>query len=152
MTVQFTLEDEAATANLANSFKDIVRAGDIIALYGDLGAGKTTFCKALIRSLLNDPTHEVPSPTFTLVQTYDGPTFPIWHFDMYRLEDPSEVEELGFEETVDGLALIEWPEKMGDALPPYRLDVRISFDTHNRKLTLTPHGDDWSARLDVLNK
>jgi tRNA A37 threonylcarbamoyladenosine biosynthesis protein TsaE len=71
---------------------------------------------------------------------------------MYRLEDPSEVEELGFEETVDGLALIEWPEKMGDALPPYRLDVRISFDTHNRKLTLTPHGDDWSARLDVLNK
>ncbi|OYW88513.1 MAG: tRNA (adenosine(37)-N6)-threonylcarbamoyltransferase complex ATPase subunit type 1 TsaE, partial [Hyphomonas sp. 32-62-5] len=96
-TLTLALPDEAATAALGERLGAVARAGDVIALVGDLGAGKTTLARALIRSHLG-PETEAPSPTFTLVQTYPGPRFDIWHFDLYRLEDPGEARELGLEE------------------------------------------------------
>jgi tRNA threonylcarbamoyladenosine biosynthesis protein TsaE len=141
-----SLPDEAATAALGARLGAVARAGDVIALEGDLGAGKTTLARGLIRSQLG-PETEAPSPTFTLVQTYPGPRFPIWHFDLYRLENPGEVRELGLEEAVDGLALIEWPERLGRYLPSVRLEVRLSLEGSGRIARLVDF-DDWSTRLD----
>lgn len=139
------LAGEADTAALGERLGDIARPGDVIALYGDLGAGKTTLARALIRTLMG-PETEAPSPTFTLVQTYPAPNFSIWHFDLYRLEDPGEARELGLEEAVDGLALIEWPERLGRYLPLARLEVRLSFDGAGRIARLVDL-DNWSTRL-----
>src|SRR6056297_1697734 len=103
-----------------------VRAGDAIALHGDLGVGKTTLSRYIIRALSGDDDAEVPSPTFTLVQTYDTPRFPVRHFDLYRLSDPEELLELDFEdERSEALTLIEWPDRAGDWLPCRRLDIEI---------------------------
>jgi tRNA threonylcarbamoyladenosine biosynthesis protein TsaE len=140
------LPDEAATAALGARIGAAARAGDVVALMGDLGAGKTTLARALIRSLVG-PETEAPSPTFTLVQTYPGPAFPIWHFDLYRLNHAGEARELGMEEAVDGLSLIEWPERLGRDLPVARLEVRLSFDGGGRIARLVDL-DDWSARID----
>ena len=145
-TLTIALPDEAATAALGERLGAVARAGDVIALVGDLGAGKTTLARALIRSHLG-PETEAPSPTFTLVQTYPGPRFDIWHFDLYRLEDPGEARELGLEEAVDGLSLIEWPERLGRYLPPARLEVRLSLEGAGRIARLVDL-DDWSTRLD----
>ncbi|OYW41624.1 MAG: tRNA (adenosine(37)-N6)-threonylcarbamoyltransferase complex ATPase subunit type 1 TsaE [Rhodobacterales bacterium 12-64-8] len=145
-TLTLALPDEAATAALGERLGAVARAGDVIALVGDLGAGKTTLARALIRSHLG-PETEAPSPTFTLVQTYPGPRFDIWHFDLYRLEDPGEARELGMEEAVDGLSLIEWPERLGRYLPTVRLEVRLSLEGQGRIARLVDL-DDWSTRLD----
>ena len=140
------LADDAATAALGARIGAVARPGDVVALHGDLGAGKTTLARALIRHLVG-PDTEAPSPTFTLVQTYSAPTFPIWHFDLYRLEHPGEARELGLEEAVDGLALIEWPERLGAYLPAQRLEVQLSYDGAGRIARLVDF-DDWSARID----
>ncbi|HOY79126.1 MAG TPA: tRNA (adenosine(37)-N6)-threonylcarbamoyltransferase complex ATPase subunit type 1 TsaE [Hyphomonadaceae bacterium] len=145
---QFTLKlaDDTATAALGARLGAAARAGDVVALYGDLGAGKTTLARSLIRHLVG-PNTEAPSPTFTLVQTYSSPAFPIWHFDLYRLEHPGEARELGLEEAVDGLALIEWPERLGAYLPAQRLEIRLSYDGAGRIARLVDF-DDWSTRID----
>jgi tRNA threonylcarbamoyladenosine biosynthesis protein TsaE len=139
------LAEEADTAALGERLALAARPGDVIALYGDLGAGKTTLARALIRRLIG-PDTEAPSPTFTLVQTYPAPDLTIWHFDLYRLNDPGEARELGLEEAVDGLALIEWPERLGRDLPVARLEVRLSFGGTGRIARLVDL-DDWSTRL-----
>ncbi|MCI5059691.1 MAG: tRNA (adenosine(37)-N6)-threonylcarbamoyltransferase complex ATPase subunit type 1 TsaE [Alphaproteobacteria bacterium] len=98
---------------IAKNLAKTVQIGDIYALKGDLGAGKTHFARAFIRSALNDTTLEVPSPTFTLVQLYESPQYPIWHFDLYRLEHSDEIYELGWEEAISGaVCLVEWPERL----------------------------------------
>jgi len=113
------LADEAATTALAEDIAAVLRPGDLVALEGDLGAGKTTFARALVRALADDPLFEVPSPTFTLVQSYDLPRLSVAHLDLYRLVDPSELDELGLDELlVHGAALVEWPGRGGDRLPP----------------------------------
>jgi tRNA threonylcarbamoyladenosine biosynthesis protein TsaE len=145
------LEDEAATAALAARVGSLLRPGDVVALRGDLGAGKTSFARALIQSL-GDPDDEVPSPTFTLVQTYETPAGSIWHFDLYRLSGADEVIELGWDEVrADGIALVEWPDRLGSLLPADRLDIQITFGTSpsTRRATLTGHGT-WAARLETL--
>jgi tRNA threonylcarbamoyladenosine biosynthesis protein TsaE len=145
------LEDEAATAALAARVGSLLRPGDVVALRGDLGAGKTAFARALIQSL-GDPDDEVPSPTFTLVQTYETPAGSIWHFDLYRLSGADEVIELGWDEVrADGIALVEWPDRLGPLLPPDRLDITISFGASPdaRQATLTSHGD-WADRLEPV--
>ena len=144
--LSFELPDLTATADLAQKLAPVLKAGDVIALHGGLGAGKTTFSRALISSLLGQDT-EVPSPTYTLVQTYDGPSFPIFHFDLYRIEEPNEVFELGWDETQDGVALIEWPERAGAHLPTWRLDLQIDLVGDNRTARLEPQGEDWQTRL-----
>lgn len=139
------LAGEADTAALGERLAEAARPGDVIALFGDLGAGKTTLARALIRKLMG-PDTEAPSPTFTLVQTYPSPNLAIWHFDLYRLEHPGEARELGLEEAVEGLALIEWPERLGRYLPAARLEVRLSFGGAGRIAQLVDL-DDWSTRL-----
>lgn len=116
-----TLESEAATQSLAGRIAGELAAGDVVALCGDLGAGKTTLARGILRSL--GVTERVPSPTFTLVQAYETPSFPVHHFDLYRLRDPKEISELGFEDAIAaGAAIVEWPEHglpssaAGDAL------------------------------------
>jgi tRNA threonylcarbamoyl adenosine modification protein YjeE len=144
--LDLNLPDEAATAALGRRLAAACRPGDLIALTGDLGAGKSTLARALIRHLAGAEI-DVPSPTFTLVQTYETPRLPVWHFDLYRLEDPGEARELGLTEAVDGLALIEWPERLGSYLPQTRLDVALDFSADGRIARLTDHFD-WSTRID----
>ena len=140
------LADDDATAALGARIGAVARVGDVVALMGGLGAGKTTLARGLIRSLMGEAT-EAPSPTFTLVQTYAAPGLAVWHFDLYRLNDPREARELGLEEAVDGLALIEWPEKLGRDLPLARLEVRLSFAGQGRIARLVDLAD-WSTRID----
>lgn len=125
--------------------------GDLVALAGDLGAGKTSLARALVTSLSGGRQEEMPSPTFTLVQTYDTARMPVAHLDLYRLADPTEVEELGLGDALArGVALVEWPERAPEAMPASRLAVHLeetaggSGDT--RTVTLTGHGD-WAPRL-----
>ncbi|MDB5433389.1 MAG: hypothetical protein JWP35_4505 [Caulobacter sp.] len=148
------LEDEAATARLGAAIARVLARGDAVCLSGPLGAGKSTLARALIRALTT-PQEEVPSPTFTLVQSYEGPAFPLAHFDLYRLSDPNEAYEIGLDEALEeGAALIEWPERLEGRLPPDRLDIEIGFalvaGAEGRVARLNPHGG-WLARLkDVL--
>jgi tRNA threonylcarbamoyladenosine biosynthesis protein TsaE len=148
---RLALSDEAATATLARHIASLARAGDVIALHGDLGTGKTFFARAFIGE------SEVPSPTFTLVQTYareDGPS--IWHFDLYRLKQASEAIELDIEDAfAEGISLIEWPERLGTLLPAERLDValtippRASDEATSRRVSLTGRGR-WAGLLDKV--
>ena len=143
--ILFDLPDEAATAALAARIAALARKGDVIALRGDLGAGKTCFARAFIRAL-GDAEEEVPSPTFTLVQVYRPG---IWHFDLYRLRAPEEAWELGIEEAfADGIALIEWPERLGALLPRERLDVGLAFaDLPQARCAALDAGSEWRERL-----
>lgn len=117
------------TVHFAARIADFLRAGDLVTLSGDLGVGKTTFARALVRHLADDPELEVPSPTFTLMQLYETPAFPVVHADLYRIRSASELAELGWDEASDGaLLIVEWAERIGDALPEDRLDVTLSID------------------------
>ncbi len=109
----FDLPHEDATQKLAATFGEILVQGDVVYLRGPLGVGKSTFTRWVIRHLMENPDQVVPSPTFTLVQTYDTKPYPLWHFDLYRLKDPTELFELGFEEALGrGISFIEWPENL----------------------------------------
>jgi len=124
------LADELATAALARRLAPCLGPGDVVALRGDLGAGKTSFARALIRALSgpDDAEREVPSPTFTLVQTYDTLVGRIHHFDLYRIQFPDDLTEIGWDEALaDGIVLVEWPERAGSLLPSNRLDVTLDF-------------------------
>ncbi len=154
-TIGFELPDEAATARLAQSLAARARRGDVFALFGALGSGKTAFARAFINALpAPDGTapatpEEVPSPTFTLLQTYQRAPAPVWHFDLYRLVRSDEVYELGFEEALgEGVLLIEWPERLGPLLPAERLELRFDFAAcaEARRVTLAGTGA-WVRRL-----
>ncbi len=111
-------------------------AGQVVCLTGDLGAGKTTLVRGMIQSLLGPI--DVPSPTYTLVQTYEGPEFELWHCDVYRLEKPEDGYELGLIEAFeDALCLIEWPDKIEPLIPEDALHINIAFEGEGRKLTMT---------------
>jgi tRNA threonylcarbamoyladenosine biosynthesis protein TsaE len=142
------LPDETATARLGAAIAAQLRAGEAVCLWGPLGAGKSTLARALVRALTT-PQEEVPSPTFTLVQFYEGPRLSVAHFDLYRLSDPEEAYEIGLDEALeDGAAVIEWPERLAGRLPPDRLDVEIGFageDDMGRRARLIPHGA-WEGR------
>src|SRR5216683_7109327 len=126
-TFQVELADEAATARLMADLALLIGPGDVITLSGDLGAGKTAAARAMIRYLADDEALEVPSPTFTLAQAYELPAFPLVHADLYRINDPVELEEIGLSPLPAGTAaLVEWPERAGGTLPPDRID--IAFD------------------------
>ena len=145
MSTILALPDLAATERLGAALSRLLRQGEAICLYGPLGTGKSSLARALIRALTT-PGEAVPSPTFTLVQLYVGPDFPVSHFDLYRLERPEEAYEIGLDEALDeGAALIEWPERLEGHLPPDRLDVEIAFDGEGRLARLTPHGA-WEGR------
>jgi tRNA threonylcarbamoyl adenosine modification protein YjeE len=126
-TFSLALANETATAHLMADLALLIGPGDVVTLSGDLGAGKTAAARAMIRYLAGDDTIEVPSPTFTLAQTYDLPPFPLLHADLYRVNDPSELEEIGLSPLPEGtVALIEWPERAGSGLPADRIDIALS--------------------------
>ncbi|MBT7954185.1 MAG: tRNA (adenosine(37)-N6)-threonylcarbamoyltransferase complex ATPase subunit type 1 TsaE, partial [Rhodospirillaceae bacterium] len=145
---QFTLKNENATAALATKLAGIAEPGDVIALIGDLGAGKTSFARAFVAAKGGDG--EVPSPTFTLVQLYEFANGDVYHFDLYRLEEADEIFELGIEDAMsDGISLIEWPDRMGAYLPVERLDIVLGIGQEEaiREVELIDRGDSWADRL-----
>jgi tRNA threonylcarbamoyladenosine biosynthesis protein TsaE len=141
------LPDEAATAAFAARISALAAVGDIIALKGDLGAGKTTFARGFIRA--RGGTEEVPSPTFTLVQIYELASAAVWHFDLYRLKSPEEAWELGIEDAfAEGVSLIEWPERLGPVLPRRRLEIEFLFgEPPEARRAVLDAGAGWQERL-----
>src|SRR6202035_4761028 len=123
-TFAVTIPNEEAMVAFATDIAGALEPGDLITLSGDLGAGKTTFARALIRHLAGDETIDVPSPTFTLIQNYDLPRFfPLVHADLYRLSGAAELAELGFDDLPEGTVVVmEWPDRAAGFLPPDRLD------------------------------
>jgi N-acetylmuramate 1-kinase len=148
------LENEQATLRLVIDIANALEPGDMVTLSGDLGAGKTTFARALIRHLAGNPTIPVPSPTFTLVQSYDLPRFPLLHADLYRLSGPDELTELGLDDLPDGtVILMEWPDRAGDFLPADRIDIAFTLSPDRgleyRDATITGHGT-LARRIDRI--
>ncbi len=140
----------AATEKAAAMIASLARAGDVFALSGELGAGKTTFARGFVRALTTAD-EDVPSPTFTLVQTYGTPKGEIWHCDLYRLTQPDDAIELGLEDAfASAICLIEWPERLGRLLPPTSLAMSFTFDGPTRHISIA--GDaSWQARLSQLS-
>lgn len=159
-THAFPRLDEMQLANLGADLAFVARTGDLLTLSGELGAGKTTLARAIIHTLMDGELEEIPSPTFTLVQTYTTPRMGVAHFDLYRLGAPEELDELGLDLALtEGIALVEWPERADGFLPHDRLEVRIDDPDENansadddesensgRRVTLTGSGA-WSSRL-----
>jgi N-acetylmuramate 1-kinase len=145
VTFSLALSNETATAHLMADLALLIGPGDVITLSGDLGAGKTAAARAMIRYLAGDDAVEVPSPTFTLAQTYDLPSYPLVHADLYRVNDPAELEEIGLSPLPEAtVALIEWPERAPDALPADRIDIAFShrpaLGSAARAAEITGHG------------
>ena len=140
------LANEAETEAAGASLGALLRAGDVVALYGDLGAGKTTLARGILRGLGFEG--EVASPTFPIVITYDPPDvrLPLWHVDLYRIEDPSEIEELALEEAADGALVIEWPERLGAALPASALRLRLDRDSAGGRALTAEGPSSWGER------
>ena len=144
-TFSVALAGETATAQLMAEIALLIRPGDVVTLSGDLGAGKTTAARALIRYLAGDDELEVPSPTFTLIQTYEAERLPIVHADLYRLKEPDELEELGFDElTAKALTLVEWASQAPSLLARPHVDVlfalRAGTEGIGRHVTITATG------------
>ena len=140
---------EVDTVRWASSLAPLLKAGDSVLLSGEIGAGKSAFARALIRAHLGRQ-EDVPSPTFTIVQTYQADEVEIWHCDLYRLTHPDEAFELGLEEAFDtAICLIEWPDRLGDEIPKGALSLAFeATDTgHEMTVTASPH---WLDRLQGL--
>jgi tRNA threonylcarbamoyladenosine biosynthesis protein TsaE len=145
----FPLPDALATLALGRRLGECIGAGDVICLTGSLGAGKTTLSRGAIEAWTGYP-DEAPSPTYTLVQTYEGAKGELWHVDLFRLGRPHEVWELGLEDAfVSAACLIEWPERLEDGLPPDRLDIQLSTQGEGRCAVLKAHGA-WRCKLATI--
>jgi N-acetylmuramate 1-kinase len=158
-TFSLALPNETATALLMADLALLIGPGDVIALSGDLGTGKTAAARAMIRYLAGDEALEVPSPTFTLAQTYDLSPFPVLHADLYRVNDASELEEIGLAPLPEGtVVLIEWPERAPSAMPADRIEIALShrpaLGSTARAAEITGHGKAAAqvARLQLLRQ
>lgn len=144
------MADSAATEAAGARLGARLAPGDCVALWGGLGAGKTTFARGAISAWMGAQT-EAPSPTFTLVQTYEGPRGELWHLDLYRLKGPEQAFELGLEDALASAAcLIEWPERLEGLLPADRLDVRLAPEGAGRRIEYAPHGRRMQERANDL--
>lgn len=149
---KISLSSPEETNLLAQRMSLLFRAGDTVLLEGPIGSGKSFFCRSIIQSILTIP-EDIPSPTFTLVQTYESPSFPIWHCDLYRLTHPDEAWELGLEQAFESaLCLVEWPDRLAGQEPIDAL--RLSFSPQEdeaRLLTIEFNSARWSTLSEVLN-
>lgn len=146
----FPLGDADQTAQLGARFAEILRAGDVVLLHGQIGAGKTHFARAIIQTRMKSVGlfEDVPSPTFTLIQVYDIENEEIWHADLYRLTNTSEIDELGLVEAFESaICLVEWPDRLGNLAPVSALHIRLALHGEGRIVTLEG-GTDWARRLE----
>lgn len=147
--IDFICTSEEQTENIGKKLANIAQKGDVFALFGTLGMGKSVLSRAFIQSLTT--AKEVPSPTFTLVQTYEAPDFDIYHFDLYRIKSAEEIFELGMEEAIyEGVCLIEWPEKMGAYLPHNIFRVDITPFGNGRKITIETKDPNKQKRIEKI--
>jgi tRNA threonylcarbamoyladenosine biosynthesis protein TsaE len=145
--IERALPDPAATEALAGAVAALVRPGDAILLGGPLGAGKSAFARALLRALADDPALEVPSPSFTLVQTYDTRVGAVHHFDLWRIDLTSDLIELGWEELVRDVIVVEWPDRLGPLAPADALRIDLAIEgSEARRVRITG----WPDRLASL--
>ncbi len=147
-TLHLLLPDLAATERLAARAAGLARPGDALLLEGPLGAGKSAFCRAFLRAAAGDPDLEVPSPSFTLVQGYELPQGAAFHYDLYRLSGPDELEELGWEESREGIVLVEWPDRLGWLTPEAALRISLQPDPEGAARHAVLQG--WDSRLAAL--
>jgi len=154
--LEITVPDAEAMWRLGSLVGRCLEMQDFVALWGGLGAGKTTFSRGIVQQLQQGTQRieEVPSPTFTLVQYYETAVCPVWHFDLYRIESPDEIYELGYEEALEtGISLVEWPERMAELLPSTRLDVEIAIGPNSTdRLVAFRASGTWSERLVGLKR
>ena len=138
-TERLFLADDAATAALGAALARDLRAGDLVLLEGGLGAGKTALARAFIRTLLDDPLLDVPSPSFALVQPYEATGHLVLHADLYRIRDPREVDELGLFDRPEAIVLVEWPERDHDlpSRPAIKIALTVPADGHGRVAEIT---------------
>jgi tRNA threonylcarbamoyladenosine biosynthesis protein TsaE len=137
----------AATEALAAAAAALARPGDAILLEGPLGAGKSVFARAFLRTASGDPALEVPSPTFTLVQSYDTHIGTVHHFDLWRLDGPGGIAELGWQEVGDGITLVEWPDRLGSLRPDDALNVTFDVNGEETRRVLL---SGWADRLERI--
>jgi tRNA threonylcarbamoyladenosine biosynthesis protein TsaE len=148
-SLEIELPDAAATLAFGRRLGARLTPGDVVGLSGGLGAGKTTLARGAIE-VWTGAVEDAPSPTYTLVQSYDGPKGELWHIDLYRLKHAEEASELGLEDAfVEAACLIEWPERLEGQLPRNRLDIALAPAGEGRRATLTGHGA-WRSRLDAI--
>ena len=147
MKLSLALKDEKATEALAIRLAEIAKPGDIFALAGPLGTGKSHLARAFVRALTT-PDEEVPSPTFTLVQSYASAKGPLFHFDLYRLEAPDEAVELGIDDAfAEGISLLEWPDRLGRLLPARALKIELAAGPSPSERIASISGDEaWTRR------
>lgn len=142
------------TTRLGTRLAPMLRAGDALLLEGPIGAGKTSLARAIIQARLSAAgrCEDVPSPTYTLVQTYDDDKTEIWHADLYRLTDASELFELGLDEAFqNAIVLVEWPDRLGDLAPPASLRVALAPERDGRRITLGANSDRWRPLIEGLS-
>ena len=138
------LRSEEDTAGAGAALARQARAGDVITLAGGLGVGKTAFARGLINALGHEG--DVPSPTFAIVQPYDELDPPVWHVDLYRIEDESEIDELGLDAAVDAVLLVEWPERAGPGAWPNALRINIDFGQDGARILTAKVPPSWEGR------
>jgi tRNA threonylcarbamoyladenosine biosynthesis protein TsaE len=138
------LADEEATSRAGAQLAEVVRAGDVITLSGPLGVGKTALARGLILALGHDG--DVPSPSFAIVQPYDELDPPVWHVDLYRIEDTSEIDELGLDSTVDAVLLVEWPERAGADAWADALALSLDFGQNSDRILTAEVPPSWEGR------
>ena len=146
----FELNDADDTARLGASFGPALRPGDVILLEGPVGAGKTHFARALVQSILSDP-EDVPSPTFTLVQSYETENGELWHTDLYRVNSAVEIDELGLEQAFeDAICLVEWPDRLGQMKPSRALTIKFEMNGDARIAHMTWIDSHWNEIMTTV--
>jgi len=138
------LRDEEATARLGEELAAVARRGDVIALSGPLGVGKTALARGFIRGLGHEG--DVPSPSFSIVQPYDNLDPPVWHVDLYRIEDPQEIDEIGLDSAGDAVLLVEWPERLGAEAWAEALQLAFEFTPNGDRILTAKVPPSWEGR------
>ena len=138
------LEDEQATFDLGAGLASVLKPGDVVTLSGPLGVGKTSLARGILAALGHEG--EVPSPSFAIVQPYDELDPPVWHVDLFRIEDASELDELGLDSAADGILLVEWPEKAGRGAWPQALGLTLDFATGRARCLTANVTPSWQSR------